>query len=412
MKSLPHTLHALMGSLVIAGVLAGAWRAGAGSISGAVTAQDGVTPIADLEVTAWKAGAFLWTGYKKVTAANGTYSFTGLGAGTYRIEFNQSDNPNYAHQTYSNVTMLSEGLPLTVTADSVHTNINGRLPPASKIAGKIYRPDGVTGLAGITATAHQYDTVLGWRQLGDYADSDGNGVYLLGGLASGVYRVQYEDFLNGDYVSQVYSNARSLSEGSNITVTTASTTTSINVTMHQAGKISGQVWGTNGTPLADGSVDALVRSGSGWDYADSQDGYLDASGRYTLGGLSSGTYRVQFVTYADDILDEIYDDALERDQGEDVVVTAGATVSNINAVLDRPAWPPRIVRQTLTSGGNLEVAYTSTSGASCVLEEGVFTGTGFVWTNADPFPSYNIKGVNTMNRFGSASQLFLRVVSP
>lgn len=378
----------------------------AGTLAGIVTEPDGVTPVAGFKVTAWRTASFLWTGKITYTAANGRYAFTSLSAGTYRVEFSMNYDPSYAHETYDNSPLLSGGTDIEVTADSVNTNVNASLALASRIAGKVFGPDGFTGLSGISTWAYRHDGPFGWRRMGEFSDTGVGGAYSIGGLAEGPYRVQYEDGANGDYITQVYTNAGDLDEGIDIVLPVSATVSNINISLAQAGKISGHLYATGGVPLSDAYVAARYFDGFIWQDAGDL-GSPDGTGLYTVGGLSSGMYRVEFVCYSDDILDEVYDNELELERGRDVAVAAGSTVSNIDATLDMPAWPPRIVR--LSSGDfGVEVAYTSTSGAACVLQETPTIGNG--WSNVLT-AGYTIKGVNILYPNVSTGKCFWRIES-
>jgi hypothetical protein len=368
----------------------------AGSISGIVTGPGGTPVLPGIKVTAWRKGSFVWSGSGKTTSSSGAYTFTGLTAGTYRMEFTDDSNGVYAHETYDHSPLLSAGTDLIVTAGS-STNINVSLASASVIKGKAFGPDGSTGVSGISVWAYLHDGNLGWRCMGEYANSDSTGGYTIGGLAATTYRVKFQDSENGDYVLQVYANATDLDSGTDVDLPASTTVSNINLTLAQAGKISGRVWTTNGIPLSDGWADVLMWDGSRWTYATASGGSLNNEGRYTTGGLSSGVYRVQFHTQDEKMLNEVYDNALEPEYGANITVTAGNTVSNIDAVLDTPAWPPRIVRLAPAYSW-YKVAFTATNRATCVLQ----TTASFTndWNDVET-NTYTLKGVNTFSVYPS-----------
>lgn len=369
--------------------LAGVTAAGAGgNISGCVTAADGTTPVVDYKVTAWRKESFIWWGTRAYTSAGGTYSFLGLADGTYRVEFSPRYDGAYAQETYDDSPLLSGGTDLVITNGANFTNINARLAPASYIAGTVYAPGGGPGIGGVRVSAYRKDGSFGWRGYGPTETSDASGAYAVGGLSPGTYRVEFDE-TEGDYLDQVYRNAASLESGTDIVVPATATVGSIDAILAMAGKISGHVYASNGVPLDDGYVTASHWDGSFWNSA-GELGSCDAGGFYTVGGLSSGTYRVEFNTYDDFMLDEVYDNAIELDSGRDVAVLAGTTTSNIDAVIDQPAWPPRMVR-IRPEADVVWVYYTATDDAVCVVQSaGSLSGP---WQNVDT-NQYISKGVN------------------
>lgn len=369
--------------------MAGAF-AEAGSISGTVRGPGG-TGLEAIGVTAWRKGSFLWSGTRMRTSAAGAYGFSNLAAGTYRIEFMDDWNDAYAHETYDNSPYLSGGRDVNVTAGS-STNINVTLETARVISGRILAPDGVSGISNASVWAYLDEGALGWARKGGFGNSDANGEYVIGGLAACSYRVKAMDDEIGDYVSRVYPNASDLALGTDVDLSASTTATSINITLPLAGKISGRVLTTNGIPLVDGAVDVRVWEGTRWGNAVSSDGFLDDDGRYTVGGLSSGVYRIEFRMWdSKDILNEFYDNALEVEYGKDVTVVAGATVSNINAVLDTQNWPPLLIRLSSQWSGT-HIAYTEKADKTYVLQ--TVSDLNDVWVDVQTNAGYGI-GVHT-----------------
>ena len=367
----------------------------AGTISGIVTGPDGAERLAGIEVAAWRTNRSAWYYTRTRTAANGTYSFNNLQTGTYRVEFNESDNPSYAHETFDSQPLLTAGSNIFVTADSVHSNINASLVSASKISGHVYGPDGKTGLAGLDVWAYRHDGILGWRRMGEFAETGPSGSYVLGGLAEGPYRIRVKDDVSGDHIAQVYVNAAEVASGTDIWLPASGTVSNIDATLGQAGKISGTMLTTNGLPVSNGTVYVYSWKGTYWGPADSSDCILDDNGQYLVGGLSSGTYRVEFHIRDEQILDEYYDDALEVEYGVDIPVVAVSTTRNINAVLDYPAWPPRIVRHT-NSLVISHIYFTATNDAVCVLQRANSPTSRWIDVATN---EYTFKGVNTAVSF-------------
>jgi 5-hydroxyisourate hydrolase-like protein (transthyretin family) len=199
-------------------------------------------------------------------------------------------------------------------------------------------PDGETPLEGIRVGAWEWDgTAEFWQHVtSTYTGSDGG--YVITGLTSGTYRVQFWD-LSGDYLIEAYSNAVDLDFGQDVFVVDSETAGGIDAALALASKISGRVTRMDGTTaLADIYVDAYVWNGAAWEYHAGTD--TDADGNYELGGLAAGTYRVRFYDQTATYLTEIHEDVLwnwEWDGGRDVVLAAGESATGIDAALSMPS---------------------------------------------------------------------------
>ena len=99
----------------------------------------------------------------------------------------------------------------------------------SKISGTVTGPDGTTPLQGIEATAYQWTG--SWWEWFNSGYTDANGEYTIGGLPAGTYRVQFEDWQNGDYLTEVYDNAPDLDSGTDIVVPAETTVTGIDASL-------------------------------------------------------------------------------------------------------------------------------------------------------------------------------------
>lgn len=104
----------------------------AGKISGTVTGPDGVTPLQDIGVGAyrWNQEFEYWQGWisSDNTDADGNYSIGGLAAGTYRVEFRDS-NGDYVSEFYDDAADVNSGADIVVPAETIVTNINASLEP-------------------------------------------------------------------------------------------------------------------------------------------------------------------------------------------------------------------------------------------------------------------------------------------
>jgi 5-hydroxyisourate hydrolase-like protein (transthyretin family)/uncharacterized protein YegP (UPF0339 family) len=308
----------------------------AGNITGTVTGPDGTTPLENIEVIAWQLNAARTT-LSRIsdvsTDAYGNFDIGGLASGTYRVEF-QDQSGAYFDECYDNQPDLFFATDILVNAPATTSGINAALDPAGHITGTVTGSDGTTPLQDIDVNAYQWNAANArWEYIND-ASTDASGNFDIGGLASGTYRVGFQD-LNDTYLSEWYDNQTDLDSATDIVVNAPATTSGINAALEPGGHITGIVTGLDGTtPLQDIGVRAYQwnAANSSWDWSNGAS--TDASGNYNIGGLSSGTYRLEFEDWNGTYLGEWYDNQPDRDSATDIVVSAPAVTSGINAALD------------------------------------------------------------------------------
>src|SRR5207248_3959452 len=74
------------------------------------------------------------------------------------------------------------------------------------------------------------------------------GNYVLRGLATGSYKVEFYDCNGTDYIGKYYNNKADFNSGNLVSVTAPSTTTGINTKMVLGGKITGTVANNAASP--------------------------------------------------------------------------------------------------------------------------------------------------------------------
>jgi hypothetical protein len=156
----------------------------------------------------------------------------------------------------------------TVRAASSHEPLGG-------IAVAVYEAEGSPFPAGFTMTK-------------------ADGEYVVGGLQGGSYKVEFSaSFEEGaNYVTQFYREASSLASAARVAVLEGSTTHEIDAELLTGGKLQGTVTEAEGAaPIAEIEVTVYEAGGSG-----APVGYAttNASGNYTVEGLPSGSYKVEF----------------------------------------------------------------------------------------------------------------------
>ena len=312
-----------------------------GRISGKVT-NSSAAAIANIEVNAYDASGTL-VGTAR-TNASGDYTIGPLGDGNYRVRF-YDDTGWYLGEYYNDKTALATADPVAVTEGQTTAGINAVLARSGWISGTVTNSSGA-GLGSITVMA--YDA---GGSLVRSATTDSNGGYTVAGLATGSYRIRFDDAA-GAYAGEYYNDKSTLATANVVTATTGQTTSGINAVLATAGHISGTVTNGSGAGLSFVTVTAYDAGGSPFRSAST-----NSSGGYDVGGLAAGSYRIRFssASYAT----EFYNDKASLATADALAVSVGQTRSGIDAVLGPLANRSKNVviigGRSIWSGGTLPV---------------------------------------------------------
>jgi hypothetical protein len=175
-------------------VTSGTTAVGSGDVSGTVTDAGGTHHgLVDVNVEV----SSTTTTYGALTAADGTFTFTGLPAGTdYKVCFDgffatggTSDALGYLSQCYNNQPRLGTPTPVTVTAGATTAGMDAALAVAGAVSGTVTDAVGTYhGLAqvGVLLSSVSTGTSISVRTAAD-------GSYLIAGLATGTdYQVCFD----------------------------------------------------------------------------------------------------------------------------------------------------------------------------------------------------------------------------
>lgn len=342
--------------------------------SGTVTGAGGAG-IANVQIYLFDEFGNNIEGQSATTATDGTYTFGGLDAGTYKVQFN---NGTSAQLWYSNKYLFSQADVLTVTSNVMTTGINADFSGTWGImAGTVTDAAGTT-LSGIQVQLCDTSGVAVASIPAATTKSDGS--YAISLVPSGTYTVKFSDSTNG-HVDQWYStyNFEFNSSYVNTVTVAAGATVTINGQM-SVPTISGKVANLAGTGMADFRVYLLTSSfGLVTDINGKTvtDVVTKADGSYYFGGIPSGSYQLDF-----------YDpNKVYTEQFISVTVTSSTTlVSNINAALvstNKPTISAFSVPATSSSLTVSGITLTAT-GANGV--------TGYMITESSTAPLYTASG--------------------
>jgi hypothetical protein len=180
------------------------------------------------------------------------------------------------------------------------------------------------------------------------------GDYTISGLASGSYKVEfYPGYQSGNnYLAQFYNGKSAFTEANLVAVAAPGATGGINAELHAGGQISGVV------------SDATTHAGLGEVYVCADEvsnpsigscSYTGSNGAYTIVGLPTGSYTVEFDSLFSGYITQFYNGKTSGGEAEAVAVTVGTTRAGINAEL-----------HSTNQGGEIKGTVTRASGGATI----------------------------------------------
>jgi hypothetical protein len=264
------------------------------------------------------------------TNAVGEYTISGLPSGFYSIWFHTT-TPTRRFWLWNG---FYDGEPSREAADLVSVTAGSMTPGIDEemqtgwIVGRITSADGGIAIDGVEVCATQ----VGDGSMGACATTNSTGEYVIS-VATGLYKLEFATEYRGrEYVKQFYSGASSWSSATNVAVTTGNVTGGIDAELQPGGQITGEVTSASThAPLVGITVCTSSPTESG------PCATTDAAGRYTLSGLSTGSYRVAFSTEwgGPNYLSQYFNGKSTEAEETPVAVTAGSVTSGINAEMQR-----------------------------------------------------------------------------
>jgi Carboxypeptidase regulatory-like domain len=351
-------LAVLIGSVVllVVGPIAGAQAAGTASLSGAVTAIKGGGALEGIEVTASGSNGFGTT----TTAAGGKYTIAGgqLGGGTYNVSFS---DPTGDHVPQVKQATLTEGEP---------GELNAALQETGSISGTVTSAANGAGLGNV------FVSITG--PVSEFTSTEANGHYTIGELPPGTYSIEFTAN-GGEFIGQTQQ-----------TTVTEGIASQVNAALKQGGKISGRVtdaYTHNG--LGKIFVEAFSSSGSG-------EATTNDNGEYTVTGLPSGSYKVEYSWEFSEGEDKEFEKAprfipkylTQFFNGQPSAATAntvGASEGNVTSGIDVAMVPSAPVNTALPA-----ISGTPTVGSQLSCSNGSWTGESQIklslgWPLTTPF---------------------------
>ncbi|PRY68882.1 carboxypeptidase family protein [Glaciihabitans tibetensis] len=206
-------------------------------LSGTVTDERTGAPLSGVKVQITGTDGKVVSGISSVSDNNGYYSLQhALAHDTYTLLFASSEagpSAGYVAEFWENKRFESTATPIVVD-DSSAVVKDAALVLGGSISGTITTASGTAAAGSLLATAYAYDsTTSTWQpQAFDQTGSDGR--YTLPGLATGNYRVGFEEYSSGVSLGAgFYGGAVTLEEAADVTVSGTANTPSVDAVVER-----------------------------------------------------------------------------------------------------------------------------------------------------------------------------------
>ncbi|NJL06068.1 MAG: hypothetical protein HC911_14425, partial [Chloroflexaceae bacterium] len=212
-------------------------------LTGVISTSDTLEPLSSVTVNVYNVQNTLVR--TDDTDFTGVYSITGLAAGSYRVEFDPSFFSEYVREFHNNKATLATANPVALTLGNI-TTINAALDRGAVLQGSVTDAGSSGLLENIRVVAYDADDSVARS-----TNTDSDGTYLLGGLPTGDYRLEFEPPFDSPYLGEFHDNQPDLASATPLSLT-VNTTTTINAALQRGASVVGTVRtrDTN-TPLED-----------------------------------------------------------------------------------------------------------------------------------------------------------------
>ncbi|MCG2782620.1 MAG: carboxypeptidase regulatory-like domain-containing protein [Candidatus Altiarchaeales archaeon] len=328
------------------------------SISGTVTY--GGSSVSNMRVECWNEQGSGWG--DSITATDGTYTISGLSAGTYRVKVRNDWDPTGASATSN---YASGEMVVILTAGQQATGIDFALTLGGSISGTVTHNAAAVSHLRIETHCENCDS---WGE----AMTSETGEYSVTGLSTGTYRVGIR--------TEWDSTTNYATEEQTVSVVEGQETAGVDFVLTTGGSISGTVT-YNGDPVAYTNVGAWCESDEGGGCGGGG-AMTESDGTYAISSLMSGTYHVDI--YPGDAGGTNY-----ASEEKIITVTAGEAVTGADFALTAGGSISGVVIDGATCFDGCDPIPNIR--VQCWMENGA--GWGDAWTGSDG--TYSINGLST-----------------
>lgn len=322
----------------------GATINGGGTLTGIVRAADSNAPLSSAIV-------YLYTSTQQIdnwidsdfTGGDGAYGFKDLAPGSYYLRIEPPYGKNYRGQIYNQKTSLAAADAVAVST-GITTTVDVHMKTGGTISGRVTGSDNNAPLNNVAVWLYGPPAIIEGpcdfqaRVFRDIEFTDANGVYTFTQLAVGNYYVEFDPPSSLPYASEYYNDQTKLDGATPIQLSEGTAATAIDAVLARSGAITGRVTADDsGVGLRRVYVDAFRKVGNYYAYASY--GTTDASGYYTITGLTTDNYYLRINPFiANDnpsrmYVGEMYNDKRDFNQADAIAVTFGTTTSGVNVGL-------------------------------------------------------------------------------
>lgn len=307
--------------------------ASAATISGTITA-DGGGPIQGVEVCPTP-NPYTFEADCDETDAAGHYQLPGLPGGDYWVLFSAyRNNLRYVSEWYDDEVFHIDADPFHLGAEE-NATLDAALAEGGSIGGTV--SDDVTHepIASIAAcaTGAQGETFR-------CSLSNANGEYLLNGLPSGEYILEYEGNNRVSYLREVYENAGNGASATKVPVSAPATTGGIDAELAAGAQILGHVTDpTTGAPARGVFVCAMEEEPGEFQACDTS----ADDGSYAIRSLPAASYLVAFeleyLPFAGMVASQWWQGAATAAEADPIALAPPEIRTGIDGQSKSPFWP-------------------------------------------------------------------------
>ncbi len=299
-----------------------------GQIIGTVTNAETQAPIAEVEVCGGPVACVL-------TNAQGEYAISGLPGGEYQVSFGFGyggglGEKYVAPEYYKNnvfPTFEDEPTKVRVPVGGVAAGLNQEMQEFSRISGRVVNSITKAPVAGIRV--HAYDEEGSGD--GQEGETNSNGEYTLTHLADRSEEYYLQFTAPGiNYFSQPYGGRFIGERGDPVHLALGKRASGIDTELEEGGKISGRVTSAvSKRPIAGINVCSHPLVGGEYKCA-----WTDSNGEYAIELLETGEYRVEFNSFDQSYISQVYDGKATTSEATPVLITQGHERSGLDAELE------------------------------------------------------------------------------
>lgn len=285
------------------------------TVSGHVTDANG-DDLAGVRVAAYRlfGPGDAFSTFSDYTDASGEFLIAGLEEGTYTLEY---DDNEHLTEYWQDKPALASADFFAVPRSGVVVGKDAQLADGGHLEGRVTADGNDYEEGDVELWRHGPD---GWTDIAE-TESDGEGYYEFGGLATGQYAVRFEG--RDGLASEWWDDKPTRAQADLVEVTAGATTEDIDAELEHGTSVSGTVTGPGGAAVRNVSVYAY-RMSTG-ELESTGDDYTSSNGGYEIEGLAAGSYKLLFLDEESDnpLAPEWWNDRLTPGLAD--VVTVGTT---------------------------------------------------------------------------------------